>query len=486
MNAAKWEAVIGLEVHVQLQTAGKIFAPAANAYGADANTQACALSVALPGTLPVMNREAARLAVRFGLAIGAKINRRSLFARKHYFYPDLPKGYQISQYEHPVVGAGHLEIAEEDDDNNGGGVKRIGITRAHLEEDAGKSLHEDFDGMSGIDLNRAGAPLLEIVSEPDLRSPAEAAAYLRALHALVKYLGVSDGNMQEGSFRCDANVSLRRAGASELGTRAEIKNLNSFRFVEKAIAHEIARQTEILESGGAVAQETRLYDADLDQTRPMRSKEDAHDYRYFPDPDLPPLVLDEEFIEAARADLPELPGARKLRFERDFQLPARDAAKLAFDRGFADYFETATAAGADAKTAANWMLGELSAALNRDGLRIEESPLGGAQLAEILARIADRSISGKSAKEVFQAVWRGEGGVDEIINARGLKQITDDSEIENVVARVVAEHPEQAAQYRAGKQKVFGFFVGRVMQASGGKAEPARVNEMLRRALDSE
>ncbi|MDA8007528.1 MAG: Asp-tRNA(Asn)/Glu-tRNA(Gln) amidotransferase GatCAB subunit B, partial [Gammaproteobacteria bacterium] len=286
--------------------------------------------------------------------------------------------------------------------------------------------------------------------------------------------------------RCDANVSLRRAGASELGTRAEIKNLNSFRFVEKAIAHEIARQTEILESGGAVAQETRLYNADLDQTRPMRSKEDAHDYRYFPDPDLPPLVLDEEFIEAARADLPELPGARKLRFERDFQLPARDAAKLAFDRGFADYFETATAAGADAKTAANWMLGELSAALNRDGLRIEESPLGGAQLAEILARIADRSISGKSAKEVFQAVWRGEGGVDEIINARGLKQITDDSEIENVVARVVAEHPEQAAQYRAGKQKVFGFFVGRVMQASGGKAEPARVNEMLRRALDSE
>ncbi|MGR3984736.1 MAG: Asp-tRNA(Asn)/Glu-tRNA(Gln) amidotransferase subunit GatB [Gammaproteobacteria bacterium] len=479
MAAAKWEAVIGLEVHVQLQTASKIFAPTAAAYGADANTQACALSIALPGTLPVMNREAARLAVRFGLAIGARVNRRSVFARKHYFYPDLPKGYQISQYEAPLVGAGRLEIAADD------GVKSIGITRAHLEEDAGKSLHEDFDDMSGIDLNRAGTPLLEIVSEPELRSPQEAAAYLRTLHALVRYLGISDGNMQEGSFRCDANVSVRPAGRAELGTRTEIKNLNSFRFVEKAIAHEIARHIEVREDGGEITQETRLYDADRDETRPMRSKEDAHDYRYFPDPDLPPMLLDEDFIEAVRAELPELPDARRRRFASDFGLPEQDAGKLACERGMADYFEAAVGAGADAKSAANWMLGELSAALNKHGLRIEQSPLGSAQLAALLARIADRTISGKTAKEVFHALWRGEGGADEIIDARGLRQITDHAEIEKMIARIIAEHPQQAAQYRAGKEKVFGFFVGQAMKASGGKADPAQVNKMLRHALDS-
>lgn len=475
--AAKWEAVIGLEVHVQLQTASKIFAPTSAAYGADANTQACALSIALPGTLPVMNREAARLAVRFGLAIGARINRRSVFARKHYFYPDLPKGYQISQYEAPIVGAGQLEIAADD------GTKSIGITRAHLEEDAGKSLHEDFDRMSGIDLNRAGTPLLEIVSEPELRSPQEASAYLRTLHALVTYLGISDGNMQEGSFRCDANVSVRPAGRAELGTRTEIKNLNSFRFIEKAIAHEIARQIAVREDGGVITQETRLYDAERDQTRPMRSKEDAHDYRYFPDPDLPPMLLDEDFIEAVRAELPELPDARRLRFERDFGLSKQDAGKLACERGLADYFEAAAGEGAEAKNVANWMLGELSAALNKHDLRIEQSPLGSAQLAALLARIADRTISGTTAKEIFHAVWRGEGGVDDIIAARGLRQITDHAEIESMVARIIAAHPQQAAQYRAGKEKVFGFFVGQAMKASGGKADPAQVNEMLRRAL---
>lgn len=474
----KWEAVIGLEVHVQLQTAGKIFAPTSCAYGAAANAHACALSIALPGTLPVMNREAARLAVRFGLAIGARINRRSLFARKHYFYPDLPKGYQISQYELPVVGAGALEIDVD------GETKTIGITRAHLEEDAGKSLHEDFDGMSGIDLNRAGTPLLEIVSEPELRSPAEAAAYLRGVHELVRYLEISDGNMQEGSLRCDANVSVRAAGDAQLGTRTEIKNLNSFRFIEKAVAHEIERHIDILEDGGKVTQETRLYDAARDETRPMRSKEDAHDYRYFPDPDLPPLVLDEAFIEAARDAMPELPAARRKRFASELQLPARDAAHLTAEREIADFFEAVVDAGADAKTAANWMLGEMNAALNQHALHISQSPLPPHQLAELLARIADRSISSTAAKEVFHAMWRGEGEVDAIIEARGLRQLTGAGEIEKLVAQIVDAHPEQAAQYRAGKQKVFGFFVGQVMKASGGKADPAQVNATLRRALD--
>ena len=477
MNDTRWEAVIGLEVHVQLKTRSKIFAESATDYGADANTQACGLSIALPGTLPVMNLEAARLAVKFGLAIGAQINQRSVFARKHYFYPDLPKGYQISQYEQPIVGEGQLEIATAD------GAKVIGITRAHLEEDAGKSLHEDLHGMTGIDLNRAGTPLLEIVSEPDMRSPAEAVAYLRKVHALVRYLDISDGNMQEGSFRCDANVSVRQAGERELGTRTELKNINSFRFVEKAIEYEIERQIEALEGGGEITQETRLYDADRDLTRPMRSKEEAHDYRYFPDPDLPEMRLDDAFIEAVRAQLPELPDARKRRFQSDFNLPESDAAQLTTERALADYFEAVAATGADAKTAANWILGDLNAALNKHDLPIEQSPLKTHQLAQLLERIADQTISGKIAKEVFTALWNGEGNPDEIIAAKGLKQMTDSAEIESIVERVVQDNPQQVSQYRQGKQKVFGFFVGQVMKQTGGKANPGQVNEILRRVL---
>ena len=477
MDDTRWEAVIGLEVHVQLKTRSKIFAESATDYGADANTQACGLSIALPGTLPVMNLEAARLAVKFGLAIGAQINQRSVFARKHYFYPDLPKGYQISQYEQPIVGEGQLEIATAD------GTKVIGITRAHLEEDAGKSLHEDLHGMTGIDLNRAGTPLLEIVSEPDMRSPAEAVAYLRKVHALVRYLDISDGNMQEGSFRCDANVSVRQAGERELGTRTELKNINSFRFVEKAIEYEIERQIEALEGGGEITQETRLYDADRDLTRPMRSKEEAHDYRYFPDPDLPEMRLDDAFIEAVRAQLPELPDARKRRFQSDFNLPENDAAQLTTERALADYFEAVADTGTDAKTAANWILGDLSAALNKHDLPIEQSPLKTHQLAQLLERIADQTISGKIAKEVFTALWNGEGNPDEIIAAKGLKQITNTAEIESIIERVVQDNPQQVSQYRQGKQKVFGFFVGQVMKQTGGKANPGQVNEILRRVL---
>ena len=479
MDDTRWEAVIGLEVHVQLKTRSKIFAESATDYGADANTQACGLSIALPGTLPVMNLEAARLAVKFGLAIGAQINQRSVFARKHYFYPDLPKGYQISQYEQPVVGEGQLEITTAD------GTKVIGITRAHLEEDAGKSLHEDLHGMTGIDLNRAGTPLLEIVSEPDMRSPAEAVAYLRKVHALVRYLDISDGNMQEGSFRCDANVSVRQAGERELSTRTELKNINSFRFVEKAIEYEIERQIEALEGGGEITQETRLYDADHDLTRPMRSKEEAHDYRYFPDPDLPEMRLDDDFIEAVRAQLPELPDARKRRFQSDFNLPESDAAQLTAERALADYFEAVAAAvtGADAKTAANWILGDLSAALNKHDLPIEQSPLKTHQLAQLLERIADQTISGKIAKEVFTALWNGEGNPDEIIAAKDLKQMTNSAEIESIVERVVQDNPQQVSEYRQGKQKVFGFFVGQVMKQTGGKANPGQVNEILRRVL---
>lgn len=476
----KWEAVIGLEVHVQLKTRSKIFSGASTDYGAPPNTQACGLSIGLPGMLPVMNLEAARLAVRFGLSIGAHINQRSVFARKHYFYPDLPKGYQISQYEQPIVGAGALEI------DTAAGPKTIRITRAHLEEDAGKSLHEDFHGQTGIDLNRAGTPLLEIVSEADLRSAAEAAAYLRKIHALVTYLDISDGNMQEGSFRCDANVSVRHVGDTVLGTRTELKNINSFRFVEKAIEFEIHRHIEVRESGRDIVQETRLYDADADQTRPMRSKEEAHDYRYFPDPDLPELRLDDAFIDAVRAELPELPEARRRRFESAFGLPADDAAQLVTSRALADYFEAVAGADAgkvDAKTAANWILGDLTAALNRDGARIEQSPLPPAQLAQLLQRIADATISGKTAKEVFAAAWQGEGGVDDIIAARGLQQVTDRAAIETVVARVLAAHPQQVEQYRAGRHKVLGFFIGKVMQETEGKANPAQVNAILREML---
>ncbi len=477
----RWESVIGLEVHVQLATRSKLFAATATAFGAEANTQACDHSIALPGTLPVMNREAARLAVRFGLGINARINRRSVFARKHYFYPDLPKGYQISQYDQPIIGAGSLEIATTE------GTKTIGIARAHLEEDAGKSLHEDFHGMTGIDLNRAGTPLLEIVSQPDLRSPAEATAYLRKLHALVRYLGVSDGNMQEGSFRCDANVSVRPAGQQALGTRCELKNINSFRFVEKAIEYEIERHIGILEDGGRITQETRLYDAERNRTRAMRSKEEAHDYRYFPDPDLPELLLDDDFIDNVRAQMPELPEARMARFQAEFGLSEDDAEKLTGERAVADYFEAVAAhTPASTKTIANWILGDLSAALNKHDLPIEQSPVQSRQLARLLERIADHTISGKIAKEVFEALWQGQGNVDEIIRARGLEQITDSGEIETIVARIVANNPQQVKQYREGRQKVFGYLVGQVMKETGGKANPGEVNRILREKLNEE
>jgi aspartyl-tRNA(Asn)/glutamyl-tRNA(Gln) amidotransferase subunit B len=476
----EWEAVIGLEAHVQLMTRSKIFSGASTAYGAQPNTQASAVDLGLPGVLPVLNREAVRMAVKFGLAVGAEVARRSIFARKNYFYPDLPKGYQISQYEHPIVKGGRLDIALE-----GGGRKTIRLTRAHLEEDAGKSLHEDFHGLSGIDLNRAGTPLLEIVSEPELRSAAEAAAYMRTLHTLVVYLGICDGNMQEGSFRCDANVSVRPRGEAKFGTRTELKNLNSFRFVERAIEFEIERQIEVLENGGRVYQETRLYDPDRHETRPMRGKEEAFDYRYFPDPDLLPVELDAAFIDEVRATLPELPAARYERFVRDYGLSAYEAEVLTASRELADYFEaTATAAkGAEPKLAANWVMGELLGALNRDGLSLAQSPVSPAQLGGLLQRIADDTISGKIAKQVFESMWRGEGDADRVIAAKGLKQITDSSAIEKVVDDIIAANPAQVAQYRAGQEKVLGFFVGQVMRATQGKANPGQVNELLIRKL---
>ena len=471
----EWETVIGLEIHAQLATQSKIFSGASTAYGAEPNTQACAIDLGMPGVLPVLNREAVRMAAMFGLAIGANVARRSVFARKNYFYPDLPKGYQISQYELPVVQKGELTIDLED-----GSSKVIGITRAHLEEDAGKSLHEDFHGLSGIDLNRAGTPLLEIVSEPDLRSAKEAVAYMKKLHQMVVYLGICDGNMQEGSFRCDANVSVRRQGDPQFGTRAEIKNLNSFRFVERAIEFEIDRQIDLIESGGKVVQETRLYDPDQGETRSMRSKEEANDYRYFPDPDLLPLVLDEDFIEAARAALPELPEVKKQRFMTQYELSGYDAGVLTASRELADYYEAVvTALGGEPKLCANWVMGDFSALLNKDNRDIAQSPVSAAQLAGLLRRIQDQTISGKIAKEVFEALWAGEGDADAIIEKRGLKQITDTSAIEKVIDDVIAANPEQLAQYRAGKDKLFGFFVGQVMKLSKGKANPQQVNELL-------
>ncbi len=477
----EWETVIGLETHVQLSTRSKIFSGASTAYGAEPNTQACAIDLALPGVLPVLNREAVRLAVRFGLAVGAQITPRSIFARKNYFYPDLPKGYQISQYELPVVAGGRLAIRFGD-----GQEKVVGITRAHLEEDAGKSLHEDFHGMSGIDLNRAGTPLLEIVTEPDMRSAAEAVAYMKKLHTLVRWLGISDGNMQEGSFRCDANVSVRPRGSDKLGTRAEIKNLNSFRFVEQAIGYEVERQIEILEGGGTVVQETRLYDPDRGETRSMRSKEEAFDYRYFPDPDLLPVVLDAAFVDELRAALPELPDARRARLVADYALPSADAELLTASRELADFFEsTSAAAGGQHRLAANWVMGELLGALNREGLGIEASPVSPAQLGSLLARIADETISGKIAKQVFEAMWQGEGDADQVIEKNGLRQITDSSELERIVDEVIAANPEQAAQYRAGKDKLIGFFVGQVMRATQGKGNPAQVNALLAKKLSA-
>jgi aspartyl-tRNA(Asn)/glutamyl-tRNA(Gln) amidotransferase subunit B len=476
---AVWEPVIGLEIHMQIATASKIFSGAPTAYGAEPNTQASLIDLGYPGVLPVLNAEVVRMACKFGLAVNATIARRSVFARKNYFYPDLPKGYQISQYELPIVSGGELKILDEE-----GTEKIIGITRAHLEEDAGKSLHSGFDAFTRIDLNRAGTPLLEIVSDPDLSSAKEAVAYMRKVHTLVRYLGISDGNMQEGSFRCDANVSLRPRGQETLGTRAELKNLNSFRFVEKAINYEIERQKEVLQEGGSVAQETRLYDSELDETRPMRSKEEANDYRYFPDPDLLPVVIDDEFIRAVRETLPELPDAKRERFVAQHGLRQADADILTMSRPLADYFE-ATASRSDPKLAANWILGDLSAALNREGLDIDDCRLTPDDLAGLLTRIADNTISGKIAKDVFEAMWAGEGSAAAIIDARGLRQITDSLAIEAAVDAVIAANPAQAAEYRAGKDKLLGFLVGQVMKDTRGKANPAEVNRILKERLRS-
>ncbi|MDA8347258.1 MAG: Asp-tRNA(Asn)/Glu-tRNA(Gln) amidotransferase subunit GatB [Pseudomonadota bacterium] len=474
-----WETVIGLEIHAQLATRSKIFSGAPTAYGAAPNSQACLVDLGYPGVLPVLNAEVVRMAVRFGLAIGARIARHSVFARKNYFYPDLPKGYQISQYELPIVAAGAIEIVLED-----GTVKRIGVTRAHLEEDAGKSLHEGLGAFTGVDLNRAGTPLIEIVSEPEMRSAKEAVAYMKKVHTLVRYLEICDGNMQEGSFRCDANVSVRPVGTEKFGTRAEIKNINSFRYVEKAIQYEAARQIELIESGGKVVQETRLWDPDKGETRSMRSKEEANDYRYFPDPDLLPLEIDAAYIEAVREALPELPDAKAARFVAAYGLSAYDALVLTASRELADYYEAVVRAVPEQpKLAANWVMGELSAALNKDGLEISAGRLSAERLASLLVRIADDTISGKIAKEVFEAMWASGESADAIIEAKGLKQITDTGAIEQAIEAVMAKNPAQLAEYRAGKDKLFGFFVGQVMKATQGKANPAQLNELLKKKL---
>ncbi len=515
----KWEVVIGLETHAQLSTAAKIFSGASTAFGAAPNTQASAVDIALPGVLPVLNRGAVERAIRFGLAVGAMINKRSVFARKNYFYPDLPKGYQISQYEIPIVQGGEIAIVSPTR-----GEIKVKLTRAHLEEDAGKSLHEDFHGMTGIDLNRAGTPLLEIVSEPDMRSAEEAVAYAKALHALVRWIGICDGNMQEGSFRCDANVSVRREGETKLGTRAEIKNLNSFRFLQQAIEFEVRRQIELIEDGGTVVQETRLFDPDRHETRSMRTKEDAHDYRYFPDPDLPPLALDDAWIERVRAAMPELPAMRRLRFvamsRADFieivkrrsgleqedigdelfeeslpelqasallptyGLPPQDATTLVGSRAMADYYEHVVQAGdIDPKLAANWVLGEVSAALHRAEIDFDAIPVGPAQLAGLLARVKDGTISGKIAKEVFDAMWAGEGDADAIIANRGLKQISDEGALEKIVDEVMTANAATVREFHAGREKAFNSLVGKVMAATRGKANPAQVNAILKRKL---
>ena len=478
----EWEVVIGLEIHAQLSTSSKIFSGASIAYGAEPNTQACAVDLGLPGVLPVLNEKVVELAARFGLATHSTVAKRSVFARKNYFYPDLPKGYQISQFELPIVHEGYIDIDLENDES-----RRIGITRAHLEEDAGKSLHEDFHGETGIDLNRAGTPLLEIVSEPDMRSAKEAVAYMKKIHALVRYLEICDGNMQEGSFRCDANVSVRPKGQQEFGTRAEIKNINSFRFVERAINFEIERQIDVIEGGGEVVQETRLYDADRDETRSMRSKEEANDYRYFPDPDLLPVVLDDDFIESVRKTLPELPDAKRERFISQYGLIHRDAVVLTGSREMADYFERAAeASGGEGKLAANWVSGELSGLLNREGIEIDASPVNAEQLGGLLKRISDNTISGKIAKQVFEAMCQGEGDADTVIEKKGLKQITDTGAIEKMVREVLDNNPKQVEQYRGGQEKLLGFFVGQVMKATQGKANPGEVNKILKKLLSGD
>lgn len=486
----QWETVIGLEVHVQLATQSKIFSGASTAFGAEPNTQACAMDLGLPGVLPVLNEQAVAMAVQFGLAIHAEIPEVSVFDRKNYFYPDLPKGYQTSQMYDPIVGPGEVEITLED-----GAAKRIRVHHAHLEEDAGKSLHETFTddtgrAMTGIDLNRAGTPLLEIVSEPDMRSAKEAAAYLKSIHSIVTYLGISDGNMAEGSMRCDVNVSVRPKGQAEFGTRAEIKNVNSFRFVERAIEFEVERQIELIEDGGKVVQETRLFDPDRDETRSMRTKEEANDYRYFPCPDLLPVVLDAAYVDHLRETLPELPDEKRARFQNALGLSAYDAGVLAASRETAEYFEAVKATCGDAKQAANWVQGELSGALNREGLAIQDSPIPATRLGELICRVMDDTINGKAAKQVFQALWSGQGAsADEVIEAKGLKQVTDTGAIEAMIDQVIADSPAQVAQYRDAEPdkrgKMIGYFVGQVMKASRGTANPQQVNALLKEKLDA-
>lgn len=480
-----WEMVMGLEVHLQLATESKIFSGAANRFGAEPNVQACAVDLGMPGMLPVLNEQAVKYAVMFGLGVGADIGYCSVFDRKNYFYPDLPKGYQVSQFFQPIVGEGVFEIPMPD-----GSLYPVRITRAHLEEDAGKSVHDAFVGQTGIDLNRAGTPLLEIVTEPDFRTAEQAVAYLKALHSLVTYLGISDGNMAEGSMRCDINISLRPEGSNELGTRTEIKNVNSFRFVERAIMVEAARQAEILEDGGTIQQETRLYDADNNETRSMRSKEVANDYRYFPEPDLLPIVIDQDYVDAIRATLPELPGAKRERFVSDYGLSDYDAALLVSSRALADYFESATKASSEAKLTANWVLGDLSAALNRDGMSIDASPITPVALAGLIKRISDNTLSSKLAKQVFEGLWQGEGSADEIIDVRGLKQVSDSGALETMVDEVIAANPAQVEQYRAAddakRKKLSGFFVGQIMKASKGQANPQLLNRLLLEKLSAD
>ena len=477
-NLKNWEAVIGLEIHVQLSTKSKLFSGASTSFGALPNTQACNIDLAMPGVLPVLNEEVLNMAIKLGSALNANINSPTSFARKNYFYPDSPKGYQISQMDNPIVENGYLDIETDK------GSKRIGVTRAHLEEDAGKSLHDDFEGQSGIDLNRAGTPLLEIVSEPEISSAEEAVAYLKSIHSIIRYLNISDGNMAEGSMRCDANVSVRKKGDSELGTRTETKNVNSFRFVEKAIQYEIERQVHEIESGNTITQETRLYDSQKNTTRPMRSKEFANDYRYFPEPDLLPVILEKEFIQNVLEGMPEMPNEKKERFVSQFSLSKYDADLLAADKDIANYFEEVVKISNSPKLSTNWIMGELSAELNNENLNISDSKVSSEKLGQLILRIEDGTISGKIAKDIFEKMWSSGKEVDEIIQGEGLEQVTDDKEIESMIDEVIANNTEQLEQYRSGKDRLFGFFVGQVMKASQGKANPKQVNDILKSKLE--
>jgi len=473
----EWETVIGLEIHAQLNTKSKIFSGASTQFGAKPNSQACAVDLGLPGVLPVVNKEAVSKAVRFGLAVDAHINQINVFDRKNYFYPDLPKGYQISQLELPIVGEGKIDIMVN------GESKTIGVTRAHLEEDAGKSIHDLYDDYTAVDLNRAGTPLLEIVSEPDMRSAEEAVAYAKKIHSLVQYIDICDGNMQEGSFRCDANVSIRPLGQKEFGTRTELKNINSFKFLEKAINLELERQQDLLEDGGRVIQETRLYDADKNETRSMRSKEEANDYKYFPDPDLLPVEVTNELLEQIKQELPELPHEKKARYVESLGLSNYDADVITSSKAIADYYERMIANNSNAKLCANWVMGELSGALNKEQLDISNSPISPEEMSLLVERISDNTISGKIAKDVFKALWNQEGGVDQVIESKGLKQITDTGEIEKIIEEVISNNSAQVDQYRSGNEKILGFFVGQIMKATNGKANPKQVNDILRKKL---